>query len=107
MSFERLLDQAGSFKRLFAMAKKGGAVAPWTPSQGRSRTSAMEVLASAMEGRFIFSTPTATATAAPSRAASSPARGTAGSASRWPGRPSTRGGSPGAARARAPTWGTS
>ena len=50
-----------SWWRWATMAKNGGAVAPCGPSQGRSITQAMEVLASAMEGRFIFSTPTATA----------------------------------------------
>jgi hypothetical protein len=47
--------------RWATMAKNGGAVAPCAPSQGRSMTQAIDVLASAIEGMFIFSTPTAMA----------------------------------------------
>ncbi len=51
-----------SMCRWATMAKNGGAVAPWAPSQARSMTQAIAVFASAIDGRFIFSTPTATAT---------------------------------------------
>jgi len=43
------------------MAKNGGAVAPAGPSHGRSMAHPIAVFASAIEGRFIFSTPTTTA----------------------------------------------